>query len=587
MDIFRHLDDFFKKYKSQYIIGILFLIIVDLLQLIPPKLIGFLIDLLKSKNISKASLAKYCFFIFGIALIIAGFRYLWRMKIIGGSRDLEYYLRDKLFSHYLILSPNFYNYNKTGDLMAHATNDLSGLRGAFGPGIIMLTDGIVLTISTIAVMSLSISPRLTLIALIPLPFLALLALTSGRCLRRHHNRVQASFSSLSDRVQESFSGIRVIKSFAQEAYEIDRFKDSSLDYIKKNMALTRLWGLLYPMIGLISSSSFLIALIYGGGLVIKNEISLGDFVSFLTYLGILTWPMAAIGWVINMLQRGKASLERINKILDTPSEITDDNALDITSLNPDIQISSLSFKYPSSEEYVLSDINVNLEVGKTLGIVGRTGSGKSTLGMLLLRGYNLEDFSSIKIGGYNIDSIPLNILRKNISIVPQESFLFSTTIEENLAFASANPSSEDILKVAKDVAIHDDIMEFPDQYKTIVGEKGVTLSGGQKQRISIGRALLKNPKILILDDCLSAVDAKTEAKILQSLKSNLKDTTSIIISHRLSTLRDSDEIIFLQDGKIVERGSHESLMELQGLYYEMYQRQLLEESLEEGGNHNE
>lgn len=575
----RHIEEFLKAKKMRYIWGIIVLIFVDGLQLIVPKLLGFLTDSLKAHTLTMKQIYLYIFIIIAIAILVAVFRYIWRMLIMGTSRELEFWLRNKLFSHLEKLSLNYFHHTKTGDLMAHATNDINAVRMALGPGIVMFTDAVFLSISTIFIMIISVDRKLTLIALLPLPFMAFTVSFFGRLIQKRFRKVQESFSFLTDKAQESFSGVRVIKSFVQETKEVENFAQSNEDYLIKNMSLIKIWGMMFPMVIFMSALSFVITLYFGGILVIDNVISLGQFVSFISYLGMLTWPMMAIGYVINVLQRGMASMVRLNKIFDTMPEIYDGkNTLAIDSFEETIEFKNLTFTYPEATVSALSDIDLKLEKGKKLAIIGKTGSGKSTLANLILRLYNV-DRGSIFIGGYDINDIPISLLKRDIGCVPQDNFLFSCTIRENIAFADENLSMERIEEAAKIAGVYDDIMGFPQKFETLLGERGVTLSGGQKQRISIARAIVKNPGILILDDCLSAVDTKTEEKILKNIKEVTKDMTTIIIAHRISTIKDADEIIVLDEGRIVERGNHEELVELGGYYNNIYQKQLLEEKI--------
>jgi len=579
MGKFKHIEDFFKKYKWKYILGIFVLLFVDGLQLITPKILGYVTDALSAHTLSMKEIFFYAFLIVLIAVFIAIFRYLWRMLIIGSSRELEFWLRNKLFSHLEKLSLNYFYHNKTGDLMAHATNDINAVRMAFGMGVVMMTDAIFLTASTIIIMMVSIDIKFTLIALIPFPFVALIVTFFGKLIQKRFKRVQETFSSLTDKAQESFSGIRVIKSFVQEESEINNFAKANEINLQANMNLVKVWGAMSPLVIFLPTLSFVITLYYGGTLVIDKVISLGQLVSFISYLELLTWPMMAIGHVINVLQRGIASMTRINEILDTEPEIhDDDNTLDIDNFEESIEFRNLSFTYPGAKVPALSDINIKLEKGKTLAVIGKTGSGKSTLANLLLRLYNVEE-GSILLGGYDINKIPIDLLRRKIGYVPQDNFLFSCSIRDNIAFADENMPFEKIEEAAKITSVHDDIIGFPNKFDTQLGERGVTLSGGQKQRVSIARAIAKNPGIMIFDDCLSAVDTKTEEKILSNLKEVTKDRTSIIIAHRISTVKHADEIIVLDEGRIIERGTHDELLALDGYYSSIYHKQLLEEKI--------
>ncbi|SHI80089.1 ABC transporter ATP-binding protein [Lutispora thermophila] len=579
MGKFKHIEDFFKKYKWKYILGIFVLLFVDGLQLITPKILGYVTDALSAHTLSMKEIFFYAFLIVLIAVFIAIFRYLWRMLIIGSSRQLEFWLRNKLFSHLEKLSLNYFYHNKTGDLMAHATNDINAVRMAFGMGVVMMTDAIFLTASTIIIMMVSIDIKFTLIALIPFPFVALIVTFFGKLIQKRFKRVQETFSSLTDKAQESFSGIRVIKSFVQEESEINNFAKANEINLQANMNLVKVWGAMSPLVIFLPTLSFVITLYYGGTLVIDKVISLGQLVSFISYLELLTWPMMAIGHVINVLQRGIASMTRINEILDTEPEIhDDDNTLDIDNFEESIEFRNLSFTYPGAKVPALSDINIKLEKGKTLAVIGKTGSGKSTLANLLLRLYNVEE-GSILLGGYDINKIPIDLLRRKIGYVPQDNFLFSCSIRDNIAFADENMPFEKIEEAAKITSVHDDIIGFPNKFDTQLGERGVTLSGGQKQRVSIARAIAKNPGIMIFDDCLSAVDTKTEEKMLSNLKEVTKDRTSIIIAHRISTVKHADEIIVLDEGRIIERGTHDELVALGGYYSSIYHKQLLEEKI--------
>lgn len=579
MSKLKHIQEFLKANKTKYILGIAVLIVVDGLQLIIPKLLEFLTDSLKADVLSMKQIYLYGFLIIAIAIVVAIFRYVWRMLIMGSSRELEFWLRNKLFSHLEKLSLNYFHHKKTGDLMAHATNDINAVRMALGMGVVMFTDAIFLSISTIFIMFISIDRKLTLIALFPLPFMTFAIAYFGKMIQKRFKNVQESFAFLTDKTQESFSGVRVIKSFVQETNEVANFALINDNYLKNNMSLIKVWGMMFPLVIFMSALSFVITLYFGGNLVIDKAISLGQFVAFISYLGLLTWPMMAIGYVINVLQRGMASLIRLNQIFDTIPEVYDKkDSLSIDSFEETIEFKNLTFKYPTANFPALTDISFKLQKGKTLAIIGKTGSGKSTLANLILRLYNVDE-NSIFIGGYDINDIPLSLLRRDIGCVPQDNFLFSCSIRENIAFAYGNLPIDKIIEAAKIADVYNDIMSFPQKFETILGERGVTLSGGQKQRISIARAIVKEPGILILDDCLSAVDTKTEEIILNNLKDIMKNRTTIIIAHRISTIKDADEIIVLDEGKITERGNHKQLVALDGYYNKIYQKQLLEEKI--------
>ncbi|MFY9385458.1 MAG: ABC transporter ATP-binding protein [Dethiobacteria bacterium] len=577
------LRDFYKTNKWAYILGILWLLGTDLLQMITPRLLGQFTDTVQSQGATPGLIWKYANLIVLVAVGVALFRFLWRIYILGTARRLEYYIRDKLFKHLQTLSPSFYDHRKTGDLMAHGTNDINAVRASMGIGIVMLVDSVFLTIMAVVLMLTTIDWKLTLIALIPLPLLALVALGLGRQINVRFRVVQETFSRLSERVQENISGIRVIKAFAREKAETKRFSGIAGDYILANMHLIRVWGLFDPLVFFISSLSFIIALVYGGGMVMQGALQLGSLVAFISYQQMLTWPMIAIGWVINVIQRGSASMGRLNVLLGEQPEIKDGpGAMPVEKISGKIEFRNLNFSYPGTHIPVLKNINISLLPGETLAVVGPTGSGKSTLAALLLRLYNPPP-GTIFIDGIDIYRIPLEQLRQAIGCVPQDNFLFSKTIAHNIAFGRPGASLPEIEKAARAARVYDDIEEFLFKFDTVLGERGVTLSGGQKQRVSIARALLKNPSIFILDDAFSAVDTQTEEAILLELKPRLKGKTAIIISHRISTVKDAGQIVVLKRGEIVEQGTHQELLERGGLYADLYEKQQLEEKLASEG----
>ncbi|NLW40329.1 MAG: ABC transporter ATP-binding protein [Tissierellia bacterium] len=580
MKAFRTLRGFFVEHKWYYILGIVWLIIIDSIQLLVPQILRRATNLLQEGKLTYAGILKYGLFIILTGLGIAIGRFFWRNYIIGTSRKLEYYLRKKLFGHLLTLSPNFFHTHKTGDLMAHATNDIHSIRHALGMGIVMFIDSVFLTLLTIVMMVRTTNFRLTIIALFTLPFISVIVRKFGKVIHRRFRQVQEAFSQLTDTTQESFAGIRVIKSFVQEDLVIEEFNKVNRNNFEKNLKLVRVHGIFHPLINYIAAISFFIVIIYGGRLVILDLITLGDFIAFNNYLNLLVWPMMAMGWVINFIQRGIASMERINALLDEKPEIVDSvNAKELNSVEGKIQFENVYFKYPTSKDYVLKDINFTIEPGQTLAIVGKTGSGKTTIVNLLLRLYDIEK-GSILIDGINIKDIKLKSIRENIGYVPQDNFLFSTSIRDNIGFAFDKAIDEEtMIHSSKLAQVYDNIIAFPNQFDTVLGERGVTLSGGQKQRVSIARALAKDSPILILDDSLSAVDTETEELILNGLKSVTNQKTTIIISHRISTVKDADEIIVIDEGEIIERGTHDSLLELNGLYRYLYEKQLLEEKI--------
>lgn len=576
---FMTLKYFFIANKWAYIFGVVWLIMVDVLQLIVPEILRNFTDKLQNNMLSREDVFKYGFYMLLIGFLLAFFRFLWRIFIIGTSKKLEFELRNKLFNNLLNLSTGYFNKSKTGDLMAHATNDINAIRMALGPGIIMLTDAIFISVVAIIMMFLTTDVRLTIMALIPMPILAVFVTKFGKVINNRFRMVQESFSSLTETTQENLSGIRVIKSFVQEKEEVKKFNEKNMNVLNKNMYLVKIFGLFNPFVFLVSSLSYIIVTVYGGTLVIYGRISLGDFVAFNSYLALLIWPIMAAGWVVNIMQRGSASMERINKILDETSDIVSPENGELID-NKDISVSfeNVSLKYPNTDEYALKNISFDLKEGSSLGVIGKTGSGKTTIASSILRLFDI-DSGEIRISGYPIKNIDIESLRSNIGYVDQDSFLFSTTIEDNIAFGVEKATNEEVVRVAELAYVHQNIMDFPDNYKTFVGERGVTLSGGQKQRISIARALIKEPKLLILDDSLSAVDTNTEEKILKNLKNELEGKTNIIIAHRISTIKNCDNIIVLDNGEVVEEGKHDELIKKRGLYNDLYQKQLLEEEI--------
>lgn len=567
------LIEFIFKYIWKYIIGIIFIVLSSLLALIVPKLLGLITDGLNTKSVATGELMNYILLMVLVSISIFIFKFVWRYLIIGNCRNVEVYLRDKLFKHLQTLSVDFFNTHKTGDLMAYAINDIQAIRMVFGGGFVQSLDAIIISSFSIFFMSSMVNPKLTAIVLIPIPITVVIVYYIRKQIRERFKKVQEAFADISDKVQENISGIRVIKAFSQEADEVINFKTYSQARVDAQMKLTKISGLLGPSIKVCFGFSLLAFIIYGSQLVISNEITIGDFVAFNSYILIIMAPVINITKIIEVWQKGKASYKRLDDIFVAKPGI---EAVDCQE-NPfcikgDIEIRNLSFTYPRSNRKVLKNINIKIEQGKTLGILGRSGSGKTTFANLLLRLYNIED-GHILIDNEDINNIPVDILRDSIGYVPQDSFLFSTTIKGNIEFFKPIYSDDDIENAAKLSGVYENIIAFPDGFDTIVGERGATLSGGQKQRISIARAIVKDASILILDDCLSAVDTETENMILKNFKELLKDRTGIIISHRVSTLKDADEIIFLENGKITERGSHDELMQQGGQYYHLYQVQ--------------
>lgn len=577
--LLRHIKKLLLQYKWKYITGALFLLLTDIFQLISPRLIGWGVDYLNKGSLTFKSLLLVFSALILLAILTAVFRFFWRMQILATARRLEAQIRDKYFTHLQTLSLNFFNYKKTGELMALATNDLGAVREMFAFGIVMLLDTIFLgTLSMFFL--LNISPKLTLYIAIPLPLITLTITFFGKITHKRFKLVQDSFAKLTDKAEETIAGIRVVKAYVQEEAELKKFVEKAQDLLNKNIHLIKAWGFMFPSIELLANFSILLVFLLGGLEVIKGNISLGDFIAFNSYLGLLIWPMNALGWVVNNFQRGRASLERINEVLDEISDIKDSpKSIKKETLEGYITFKNVYFKYSSSPKWILEDISIEIKPGKFLGITGPVGSGKTSLVSLIPRLFDIQK-GEIFIDNIPIKDLSLHYLRKNIGFVPQDSFLFSDTIANNIRFGKPDLSDDEIYKLIKIAALEEDLKEFPDGIHTIVGERGVTLSGGQKQRVAIARALAIDPPILILDDALSAVDAKTEKQILENLLEIRKNKSLIVIAQRLSVIQDADEIIVLKEGKIIERGDHNKLMKLGGFYAELFEQQKVESELE-------
>jgi ATP-binding cassette, subfamily B, multidrug efflux pump len=568
----RSLSGWLWRYRGRVFLGFLALLVVDGGGMLVPLVIRRVIDRLTA---GQGGVLEGALIIVGLAVVVMVFRFLWRYFFIGTSRRIERDLRASLYDHFLLLSPAFYNEHKTGDLMAHATNDLDAVSRACGFGVLTLADPLFMIPVALGIM-LSIDPRLTLYSIAPLPALTIFILGFGRVIHRRFEAVQAAFSMVMEKVRENVAGIRVVKSYVQEAGTERDFDRTNQAFVDRNMALVRVWGLFQPLITLVSGTCLAIILWIGGRAVIVGSISLGDFVAFNQYLSMLIWPMIAVGQAVNILQRGRASLGRINRLLDERPEIVEP-AVPRTPAGTRLEISDLTFRYPGKDGQrpALSGIDLTVEEGETVGVTGLTGSGKSTLARLIPRIFD-PPAGSIRVSGTDVRELSLSAFRRLIGYVPQDPFLFSATIAENIAFGDPEAGRAAIEEAAREAGIHDEIQAFPDGYGTRVGERGVSLSGGQKQRLAIARALLLDPKILIFDDPLSAVDAEREEFILGNLRSFFKGRTVLLISHRISTVMHADRIIVLDHGRIAESGQHAQLLAADGVYHRLWRLQQAE-----------
>lgn len=584
MGIFFKLGWFFKKEKKRYLIGVTFLALTSVINLVPPRILGLMADQLDKGHISWQEYGLLILTIIFAALLLYGFRYLWRRQIWGGAAELELKLRSKLFRHFMEMDRTFYQRHRTGDLMAHATNDVSAIQEVAGEGVLTLVDSLLMSVSTMIAMIIFVDWRLTIVALIPLPFLAWGAWKLGDQLYDAFDESQAAFSRLNNKTQESVSGIKVLKTFGQGKEDTQAFNDMIANTIKINKRVFKWDSLFDPLGTLLIGLTYTITIIYGGLLVSNRALTIGQLVSFIAYIGNMVWPMFAIGYLFNILERGSASYDRVEKLLDEKPAITDQNAdqsIHAQDIDGDLKYEVKSFAYPDEPQIpVLHNIDFTLKTGQTLGLVGKVGAGKTTIIQLLLREFDQYD-GKITLNGHDIREIPLNVLLRQISYVPQNNYLFSTSIQKNIAFSDANSDESAVISAAKKSDLHNDILQMPVGYNTLIGENGVSLSGGQKQRMSIARALLKQSKILVLDDALSAVDARTEMAILKSLRQERKGKTTLIATHRLTSVMGADLILVLKDGRIVERGTHDQLLAENGWYADMWQRQELEEKVGE------
>lgn len=574
---------YFRKYKVQYILGIFFLLFIDIVQLYIPQILKYFANDYQRGVLTMASATKYAILTIVTGLMVAVARYFWRNFIIGNSMRVDYDLRKDFFWKLTSLSQNFFNTHKTGDLMSLATNDINAVRMTLGQGIIMFIDSTFLLILNLVMMIKTTNVLFASKVLFTIPLIILIVMRFGGVIHSRFKAVQAQYGTITDRAQENFSGIRIIKAFGQEEENAKLFREDNQDYYNKNIELAKLQSFFNPFIHVLSNISYMLLLFFGAKEVMAGTMLLGDFIAFNAYLGLMMWPARALGMVIVFMQRGAASMDRLTKIFRTEPEIVDrEGAIELDKIKGNIEFKNVSFKYAPELPYALKDISFKIEPGKTLAILGRTGSGKSSIVNVLLRLYDINE-GEILVDGHEVKHVTLNSLRENISYVPQDDFLFSKTVKENIEFHYEHELDDEMIeKYAKIAGVYDDIIEFKDGFGTILGERGVTLSGGQKQRVSIARALAKKKNVLIMDDSLSAVDTQTEEEILKNLSTDEADVSKIIISHRVSTIKDADEILFIEDGAIVERGTHDELVSLGGRYNKLYEDQLLEQKINRG-----
>ena len=577
---FRRLLPYVLRYRRAFVLGLLCVLVTTSIQLLSPWILKNAIDDLNA-GVTRQKLAIYAGLLLGVALVSAVFRFLMRRILIGASRDIEYDLRNAFFQRLQQMPLAYYQARRTGDLMSRATNDLNAVRMMIGPAVMYSSNTLLVFVVAIILM-ISIDGRLTLMALLPLPLVSISVKYFGSAIHTRFEAIQSQLADISAVVQEALSGVRVVRAYGQEAHELERFRNANEEYVRRNRVLIRLQGMFFPSMTLFLGFGSLLVLWLGSREVIRGRITLGDFVAFNAYLVMLSWPMIAFGWVTNILQRGMASWKRMLDVIDAVPHIDDSQvtpegrALDIRGR---IEIKDLTFAYPAEERPVLDRVSLTLEAGETAAFVGATGSGKSTLISLLPRLHE-PPAGTVFIDGIDVRHIPLATLRGAIGFVPQEPFLFSDTIGENVAFGVDAGDLDARIRAAAAVARLDkDVEDFPKGYATLVGERGITLSGGQKQRTALARAVMLDPSILVLDDALSAVDTYTEEEILARLRGVMRERTSLIVSHRISTVRDADRIFVLDRGRIVERGSHDELVREGGIYADLYKKQLLEEEL--------
>jgi ATP-binding cassette, subfamily B, multidrug efflux pump len=578
----RRLIPYLKRYRKKLLIGLIVISFSAIFTNLIPFVISKAIDEI-SGGIEYTALYKFALLTVGFAALSGVFLYLTRQTIIVVSREIENDLRNDFLEHIMEQDQQYFHYHPTGDVMALATNDISAVRNFLGPGIMYTAETMINFAMAISLM-ISFNLHLTILAVVPIPLISYVVYRIGKSINYKFELVQEQFSDLTTKAQENLSGIKVIKAYVREESEVDSFRKLSTQYMDKNLALAKVQSFSYPMMFLLTGFSVIIVLYAGGNLVIDKVMTLGQLTGFIIYLGLLTWPIISLGWIINLTQRAEASMKRLAEVFDSKPDIEDSPEAGL--LTPDfnikgnIEFRNVSFRYSKELPYVLNNINLKIEAGETVGVIGHTGSGKSTIVNLIPRLFDIEN-GTLLIDGIPVKNLPLSLIRSSIGYVPQETFLFSDSIENNIAYSEKNFNKDKVIAAAKISQIYKDVNSFPKRFDTVLGERGINISGGQKQRTSIARAVMSDPAILILDDAFSAVDTYTEEEILNGLNDVMKGRTTILISHRVSTLKNTDKIIVLKEGTIAEMGTHDVLIKQDGIYADIYYKQLLEEELKE------